>query len=444
MVAFSQLGLDADVTARNAMAVDGSSNVYLTGSGTAGSAGTDWLTIKYNASGVEQWRAILNGRGNNTTTDDARNIMLGPDGNPVVVGSSSLLATGGRRCTAVKYDAATGKELWRYWPSLLAATPAWSESLCFGMAIDLAGNVLMVGRTREQFNFGNADIYVAKISATGSLLWHQTLANGAYAPGIVAPNTISAGSDDLAAFVTVDSSNNVYVAGRTQEGATNYVWAIFKIAESGGTPIWRSNLGGVGDSRTRGIAVNIGATQVAVFGTRESRPGYGLLDASSGAVIADVILGAVNSTGFLADVAYLGTDVVLAGYELLTGGAEGQVLVSRAHATGSVWNSVKTNGVGTSSFATALVVSGTEIAVSGSVGTGTDLDIYSLRVDASLGTPVGAPVTYQGPGSARDYGSTIKSDGAGGFFVAGTMTNNTTPQRNTMGVVRYSSALAQL
>ena len=174
MVAFSQLGLDFDATTRNAMAVDGSSNVYLTGSGTAGSAGADWLTIKYNASGVEQWRAILNGRGNNITADDARNIMLGPDGNPVVVGSSSLLATGGRRCTAVKYDAATGKELWRYWPGLPTAPIAWAESECFGMAIDSAGNIVMVGRTREQFNFGNADIYVGRIqprSATKSSEW---------------------------------------------------------------------------------------------------------------------------------------------------------------------------------------------------------------------------------------------------------------------------------
>ena len=161
-------------------------------------------------------------------------------------------------------------------------------------------------------------------------------------------------------------------------------------------------------------------------------------------MIADVSLGDVNSTGFLADVAYIGTDVVMAGYELLTEGTEEQLLVSRANAAGSVWNYTKSGGSGTRSFATALAVSGGEIAVSGSAGTGTDLDIYSLRVDASLGTPVGAPVNYQGPGSARDYGSTIKSDGAGGFFVAGTMTNNTTPQRNTMGVVRYSSALAQL
>ena len=46
--------------------------------------------------------------------------------------------------------------------------------------------------------------------------------------------------------------------------------------------------------------------------------------------------------------------------------------------------------------------------------------------------------------NARDYGSSIKADGAGGFFVGGTMVNNTTPQRTTMGVVRYSSTLAQL
>ena len=107
-------------------------------------------------------------------------------------------------------------------------------------------------------------------------------------------------------------------------------------------------------------------------------------------MIADVSLGDVNSTGFLADVAYIGTDVVMAGYELLTEGTEEQLLVSRANAAGSVWNYTKSGGSGTRSFATALAVSGGEIAVSGSAGTGTDLDIYSLRVDASLGTPVGA------------------------------------------------------
>ncbi len=456
MVASSQFGLDADVSARNAMAVDGNSSVYLTGAGTAGSPGTDWLTVKYNASGVEQWRAVLNGRANNGVADNAYNVRVGPDGNPVVVGSSSLQAAGGRRCTAAKYDAATGKELWRNWPSLPAATPAWAESECLGMIIDSVGDIVIVGRTREQYNFGNADVYVAKLSATGSLVWHRTLANGAYAPAIVPPNTISAGSADLAAFVTVDGGNNIYVAGRTQEGASNYVWAIFKIAPTGGAPLWRTNVGGTGDSRVRAVAVDAGATRVAVVGTRESRPGYSVLDASSGAVLADVSLGAPSSTGYLADVAFVNTDIVVAGYELLSGGTEGRALVSRANVAGSVWNMTKSSGVGTRSAANAMAVSGNDIAITGNVGTlpaasgDADLDIYSFRVDAASGAAVGSAIAYQGPGqvatatSARDYGSAIKSDGIGGFFVGGTMANNTTPQRTTMGVVRYSSTLAQL
>ena len=75
------------------------------------------------------------------------------------------------------------------------------------------------------------------------------------------------------ATVTVDASNNIYVGGRTQEAATIYVWAIMKFAPTGGTALWRSNVGTAGDSRPRAIAINAAGTQIAVVGTRAGQAG---------------------------------------------------------------------------------------------------------------------------------------------------------------------------
>ena len=224
----SQLGGDNDGTTRSALSADSSGNVYVTGSANTGGVGNDWLTIKYDVSGNETWRAVLNGRGNTATTDDARAVKIGPDGNPVVVGSTSHNAgTLYRRCTAAKYDAATGREIWRANPS---PPSGWLESQCFAMSVDSAGDIIAVGRTRALYNTGNGGIYVVKINASGSFVWSQVIDTGALA-----------GSDDLAATVTVDASNNIYVGGRTQEAATTYVWAIMKFAPTGGTAPLRAS-----------------------------------------------------------------------------------------------------------------------------------------------------------------------------------------------------------
>jgi len=70
-----------------AIAVDGAGNVYVTGRSDVGS-GTyyDYATIKYNSSGIEQWVARYNGPGNDY--DEARAIALDNSGNVYVTGES--------------------------------------------------------------------------------------------------------------------------------------------------------------------------------------------------------------------------------------------------------------------------------------------------------------------------------------------------------------------
>lgn len=452
MQGYSQLGFDNDPTSRSALTSDSAGNVYATGVAYTGGVSNDWLTIKYDVSGNETWRAVLNGRGNTATGDDAHAVKIGPDGNPVVVGGSSHNAgTLYRRCTAAKYDAVTGREIWRVSP---APPSGWLETQCFGMSIDSAGNIIAVGRTREQYNFGNSGIYVVKFNSSGGVVWVQVVDTGAYSPAIVPPATVSAGSEDLAAFVVTDSSNNIYVAGRTQEDATNYRWAIMKFAAAGGAATWRTNVGTVGDSRPRGVAVNAAATQIAVVGTFAGQPGFSLHDSGTGAIAVQSVVGAVSSTGALGDVSYVGTDVVVSGWELLTGGTEEQIQLSRVSSTGvSVWNTQKSYGAGSRVRAFALVVNGNEIAITGSKGvlpaaaSNADWDFYTARYNLTTGVEVGSAVTYAGPAvspPARDAAFAITVDSAGNYVVGGTVVNGTSTPRNSMGVVKYSSALTQL
>ena len=85
------------------LAIDGFDNIYVTGfsvSGGTSSVFSDYLTIKYNTSGVEEWVSRYNGTGNNS--DQATSIAADQVGNVVVTGGSM---------NALNYDYLTIKYL---------------------------------------------------------------------------------------------------------------------------------------------------------------------------------------------------------------------------------------------------------------------------------------------------------------------------------------------
>jgi hypothetical protein len=132
-----------------AIAVDGSGNVYVTGESFVQSTGADYATIKYSSTGQEQWVARYNGSRNGY--DRAQAIAVDGSGNVYVTG----LSTGSRTTydyATVKYDSA-GQQQWvaRY------NGPGNSDDQADAMAVDSAGNVYVTGGSagrRTGYDYG--------------------------------------------------------------------------------------------------------------------------------------------------------------------------------------------------------------------------------------------------------------------------------------------------
>ena len=117
-----------------AIALDGSGNVYVTGE-SVGSNLFDYATIKYNSSGQQQWVARYNGPGN-SIDDIPRAIAVDPSNNVYVTGSSD-----GDYAT-IKYNG-IGQEEWviRYTGSKAGSDDANA------IAVDSSGNVYVTGES---------------------------------------------------------------------------------------------------------------------------------------------------------------------------------------------------------------------------------------------------------------------------------------------------------
>src|SRR4029077_15606562 len=91
-----------------AIAIDGSGNVYVTGESFLPGGSSDYATIKYNSAGQEQWVARYNGPANGN--DSASSIVVDSSGNVYVMGDSLGLGTGLDYAT-IKYNSA-GQQQW--------------------------------------------------------------------------------------------------------------------------------------------------------------------------------------------------------------------------------------------------------------------------------------------------------------------------------------------
>jgi hypothetical protein len=191
----------------NGVAADQAGNVWVTGS----TGGQAWVR-KYDPTGAEQW-TLSPGAADASSTSDRKAVAIDNDGNGLLTGP----AVG-----ATKYSP-TGLELW----TRPADPGSLAQNFTTGIAVDRAGNVVVVGSVRADdgpigVENWRTDIWVRKFSPAGDEVWTRTY---------------DGSRDDWASTVAVDPDNNVLVVGRsyltTATGSLAYLGWLRKYSPAG-------------------------------------------------------------------------------------------------------------------------------------------------------------------------------------------------------------------
>lgn len=193
------------------LVIDGSSNVYVTGNSEQASFDYDFLTIKYNLAGSQQWLVTYAGPAGG---DYGKAITLDPSNN-VIVGGMSGFSNQWFDYLTVKYSN-SGVQQWtaRYNNGVNRFEDLWD------VATDNAGYVYVTGQSQSiGNNSAPTDCATVKYTPAGNEVWVKR-----YDGGFT--------GDDRAYAIALDDTANVYVAGYSKN-ASNFDFITIKYDSAG-------------------------------------------------------------------------------------------------------------------------------------------------------------------------------------------------------------------
>lgn len=383
-----------------ALAVDGLGNVYVTGVSSDSQTGNDFATVKYNASGVQQW--VKRYDGGAYGPDQATSIAVDGSGNVYITGISD----------AINYDYATikynsmGIQQWvaRY------NGAANDNDFAFALAVDGSGNVFVTGRCLNlQYN---TDIVTIKYNSLGVQQWVRIYDAPVFA------------SMDEARAIAVDGSGNVYVAGGSYGSTTGVDYTTIKYNSSGVQQWIRFYDGGSGDDFPWSLALDVAGN---VYVTGESRGSgtnndYATIKYNSSGVQqwAETYNGPGNYIDVARSVAVDGSGNVFVTGKSIGTGTDYDYATIKYDSTGVQQWASRYNGPGNGSDAASKLSAdgwGNVYVTGQSLGSGTARDYATIKYDAMGG--VQWVKRYDSPNSFNDAASSIAVDGSGNVYVTG-------------------------
>jgi hypothetical protein len=249
-----------------AVAVDGSGNVYVSGSFQAtvnfgganlvSSGGIDIFLAKYDADGLHEWSksfgSTLSDHAYSIAVDAAGNVyMTGDFGGTVNFGGAGLISAGGADAFIAKYNT-SGVHLWS------ARYGAATEDSGSDVAVTPAGDVFVIGQFTGTVSFGGAglisagssDIFLAKYNTAGAHQWSYRFGSG---------------SADYGQSLDLDAAANVIAmgsfAGTVNFGGVNLIAAgqldvcLFKYSNAGAHQ-WSQRFGGTSNDFAESVVVD--------------------------------------------------------------------------------------------------------------------------------------------------------------------------------------------
>jgi len=263
------------------IAVDRSGNVYITGYSVDPANGLDYLTIKYNSAGQQQWVARYDGPVHGLDMPEA--IAVDLSGNVYVTGES-VGGAGYFGFATIKYNSAGQRQ----WVARYTGERAGND-FAFAIAVDSAGNVYVTG---ESFSSPiDAVMVTVKYDSVGERQWvarndrpgvgiaiaiggagsvYVTGSNGAGTKeDYVTIAYDSAGQQqwiarydgpgqdvDIAEAIALDQLGNVFVTGLSTGSAGDYDYATIKY-DSAGQQQWVARYNGPGNDWDSAIDIAV-------------------------------------------------------------------------------------------------------------------------------------------------------------------------------------------
>jgi uncharacterized delta-60 repeat protein len=385
-----------DYDAAVAIVLDSSGNVYVTGESDSLGTGADYLTIKYNSSGGEEWVARYDGG----LGDAATAMAVDSSGNVYVTGLSWNAKTSGYDYATVKYNA-DGQEQWvaRY------DGPANDDDYPTGIAVDNSDNVYVTGESTGLG--GDWDCTTIKYGSGGQQEW-------------VARYNGPANDFDWGTAIALDKSDNVYVTGGSVVLGIFSEYITIKY-NSAGQEQWVSRYHGTGNGNDSGSALAIdGSGNIYVTGSSfNSNNNFDCVTIKYDSTGQETWVARYDGPIHLSDLAYA-IAVDNSGNVSITGASE----VSLNYFN---YLTIRYNSAGQEQWAAQSEAGGYAVAVatdsSGNTyitGTGsgpTSADYATVKYDA-LGQEQWVAL-YNGPDNGIDQANAIAVDGSGNVYVTG-------------------------
>ena len=197
-----------------ALTVDLSGNIYVYGKSEGINTRSDFVAIKYNPEGIQQWLVRYNGPDN--LSDIPVKLEVDRTGNVYLAGIS-LYTDSGRDIINIKYDS-KGQKQW----DVRFASPGDHSDRLGGFVMDDIGNIYLTGSALSSVPNPSSgptnpadDFVTIKYNSEGILLWSAQY-NG------------PANSTDHSHLIFVDHIGNVYVAGSSWDPVTFYDIVVIK------------------------------------------------------------------------------------------------------------------------------------------------------------------------------------------------------------------------
>lgn len=261
----------------NALDIDASGNVYVTGLTYVSGTNADVVVLKYDNAGAQQWAQTYDYQG---YFDQGRDIVLDAAANVYITGGGQWNASGtDTDYLIVKYNT-NGVQQWADFFSTELGSPATQLDEGFKITLDATDNPIITGTSGGTVNSNNLDFVTVRYTSAGAFDWsHRYDYNGNF---------------DTPTDIAVDGSGNIYVTGAAYFNALQDANYLTVKLNSAGAFQWAQDYNGTGSDYDKPNALVIdGAGNVYVtgrsFGATSAEDIYTIAYDPSGTVLWDEI-----------------------------------------------------------------------------------------------------------------------------------------------------------